>query len=127
MVKDEYCLTYQHIPRILKDIPWFIETRPELKMWNMEGYLKKKDILFSLMLLADTEVECFSFHDWLIEFSPYLELNISYKNFNIILLRHKTKTKYNNIFEFMVDTMPIDVVECFIDYGKRKTKRTNKE
>lgn len=123
MVKDEFCLTLNHIPRIIRDIPWFVAQYQGMRIWDIHGYVRQRDKVFKLLLLCDSEPECFIFHEWLCDNHNYIDLNISYKNFNIKLLKNTTDVKYNSIYEYMFDTMPDTLLECFIRYGVSKKSK----
>lgn len=117
MSYNAYVLYKSQLPYPLKDIPWFIEHSPKLRLWNINGYMLKKDDLFSFMLMANSEPMCFEFHDWIIENANNLELDVSFNNFNI-LLDKSIRSKYNSIYQFMGNTMNSDLIKLFIQHGE---------
>ena len=117
MTFESYILRKQYFPKSIKDIPWFIEHSPELRLWNIEGYVNKKHIILSMLMMAHSEPECFDFHDWLVENRHILELDICLNRFNV-LLNPNGRHQYRNIYHCMAKTMDVSLVKQFIEHGK---------
>lgn len=126
MTYQPYILDKKHLPKTLKDIPWFIEHSFELRLWNIQGYILKEKNIFSYLLMANSDDDCFIFHDWLLENSRELDLEVSFNNFNIVL-NSNGRNDYKNIYHFMANTMDKSLYDKFISHAYKLSEPKSEE
>lgn len=118
MTYQPYVLEKKYFPKTLKDIPWFIEHSFELRLWNIQGYILKEKLIFGYLLMANSDDDCFIFHDWLIENSNCIDIDISFNNFNIVL-KSSCRGKFKNIYHYMAKTMDSSLYGKFISHANK--------
>lgn len=123
---EPYVLEKQYFPKTLKDIPWFIENSFELRLWNIQGYVLKEKNIFAYLLMANSDDDCFIFHDWLLSNSSYLDIDVSFNNFNLVL-NDTGRGLCKNIYHYMANTMDFSLYEKFIKHANKLLENTKED
>lgn len=110
-----FTIQQDQLPKVVKDVPWFIATNPMFNIQDMDGLCSIKTRLLNFMDMAKSEPEAIQFVEWLCEHRNVVGIEASRQNtFTVYIQKKKLPVGINNETEFLSNTLPPELKDAFI-------------
>lgn len=110
-------LTLDQLPKLVKDVPWFIMKHPNIGIDSMNTLVANKTKLLGILEMAKAEPEAFELVEWLCEHRSMVGVDVNYSNFIIYIKPKDVSSAYSSPVGFMSQTMPDKLKEAFVKRG----------
>lgn len=110
-----FTIQQDQLPKVVKDVPWFITTNPTFNIQDIDGLCSIKTRLLNFMDMAKSEPEALQFVEWLCENRKVVGIEASRQDCFIVYI--KKKNLPNGIYseeEFLSNTLPPELKDAFI-------------
>lgn len=112
-----YTIKYDQLPKLVKDVPWFINQHPALgRIRDVDSLVAHKSVILGILEMVYAEPEAVEFVEWLCEHRNVVNIDIPSNNHFIIYIKPKDlPSSVSTPEEFMDKTMPESLKTCFIE------------
>lgn len=113
-----FTIQYDSLPKVVKDVPWFIETQPSFRIQDIDGLCSIKERLLKFMVMAKSEPEAIQLVEWLCEYRNVVGIEtLRERTFTLYIQKKKLPNGIATEVEFLSSTLPTELKESFIKKG----------
>lgn len=113
-----FTIQQDQLPKIIKDLPWFIANNPDFYIEDIDGLCSIKRSLLSFMEMAKSEPEAIQFLEWLCENRNVVGIEATRQDtFTVYIKKKKLPNGMSSETEFLSNTLPSELKDAFIKHG----------
>ena len=110
-----FTIQQDQLPKVVKDVPWFITTNPTFNIEDIEDLCSIKTRLLNFMDMAKSEPEAIQFVEWLCENRNVVGIEASRQDCFIVYIKKKNLPNgISSEAEFLSNTLPPELKDAFI-------------
>jgi len=110
-----FTIQKDQLPKVVKDVPWFITTNPTFNIEDIDGLCSIKTRLLNFMDMAKSEPEAIQFVEWLCENRNVVGIEASRENtFTVYIKKKNLPVGISSEVEFLSNTLPPELKDAFI-------------